>query len=201
MMEDSMADIDDLVGPLKGSNGLWVGLRGSRVEVVSQDGTQHLFANGLSIVALTTAITANVTTTSTPSGTIGITNNATGVGSIFISDGVHWQGSLQAAPVFTTASADGAVTAKAGTVFVTKAGVAALTLADPVTVTDDGKKLLVISTTANAHTLSNAAGSGFNAGGSASDVGTFGGAIGDNIEVIAKGGKWLVITKTNVTLG
>jgi hypothetical protein len=75
-----------------------------------------------------------------------------------------------------------------------------LTIADPVSTVQDGVKLTIISTTANAHTLSNAAGSGFNAGGAATDIGTFGGAIGDNIVILAYQGKWLVLSKINVTL-
>ena len=86
------------------------------------------------------------------------------------------------------------------TYYITKAGVAAMTLVDPTATTHDGLTLTFISTTAQAHTLSNAAGSGFNAGGAASDIGTFGGAIGDNIVITAYQGKWLVVSKTNVTL-
>lgn len=99
-------------------------------------------------------------------------------------------------------SANGAVAVPTGntTFVVTKAGVAAMTLVDPTATTHDGVRLTFISATAQAHTLSNAAGSGFNAGGAASDVGTFGGAIGDNIVVEAYQGKWYVISKTNVTL-
>lgn len=105
-----------------------------------------------------------------------------------------------------TIGADGAVTQKAGTLVVTKAGVCAMTIADPVSGRpedggDDGKILRVVSATAQAHTLSNAAGSGFNAGGSGADVGTFGGAKGDNIVLLAYGGDWYVISKVNVTLG
>lgn len=106
---------------------------------------------------------------------------------------------------YSAASASGAITQKSGTVFITKAGVAAMTIADPTSGApeaggDDGKVLAVISTTANAHTLDNSAGSGFNAGGAGSDVGTFGGAKGDNIVIQAYGGKWYVVSKTNVTL-
>lgn len=95
--------------------------------------------------------------------------------------------------------ASGAVVIKPSTVLITKAGVAALTIADPAT-NQDGLEMQFISTTAQAHTLDNSAGSGFNAGGAASDVGTFGGAKGDNIRIVAAGGKWLVLNKTNVTL-
>ncbi len=47
--------------------------------------------NGLKIVGLTTAVTANVTTTSAPAGSIGITSHATGRGKLFMSDGTKWQ--------------------------------------------------------------------------------------------------------------
>lgn len=97
-------------------------------------------------------------------------------------------------------SASGAVPIKRSTCIITKAGVAALTLADPTADVHDGVEMTFISATAQAHTLSNAAGSGFNAGGSGTDVGTFGGGIGDGITVVAYQGKWLVKNKTNVTL-
>jgi hypothetical protein len=40
---------------------------------------------------LTTAITANVTTTTVPVGSLATTTNATGTGKLFISDGSKWQ--------------------------------------------------------------------------------------------------------------
>jgi len=40
---------------------------------------------------LSTAITANSTTTAAPKGSIGTTSNATGAGKMFISDGTKWQ--------------------------------------------------------------------------------------------------------------
>jgi hypothetical protein len=40
---------------------------------------------------LTSAITANVTTTTAPSGSIGTTSNVTGAGKLFVSDGSKWQ--------------------------------------------------------------------------------------------------------------
>lgn len=43
------------------------------------------------VYILSTAITANVTTTSAPTGSLGITTNATGVGKLFYSDGTKWQ--------------------------------------------------------------------------------------------------------------
>jgi hypothetical protein len=49
------------------------------------------FTNGQYLVVLDTAITANSTTTTAPSGSIGVTSNATGVGKLFMSDGSKWQ--------------------------------------------------------------------------------------------------------------
>jgi hypothetical protein len=43
------------------------------------------------VYILSTAITANVTTTSVPVGSLGITTNATGRGKLFYSDGSKWQ--------------------------------------------------------------------------------------------------------------
>lgn len=103
-------------------------------------------------------------------------------------------------------TADGAITitVQSKTYMITKAGVAAMTIVDPTATTHDGVRLVFISTTANAHTLSNAAGSGFfSSGGASKDVATFGGAIGDGLAIIAYQGKWYIDPRgvTNITLG
>ena len=100
-------------------------------------------------------------------------------------------------------SADGAIAVPAASrsYFITKAGVAAMTIVNPTATTHDGIRLTFISTTAQAHTLDNSAGAGFNDGGAGADVGTFGGAKGDNIVIEAYQGKWYVVSKVNVTLG
>ena len=107
---------------------------------------------------------------------------------------------LQATAMFnpvTVASADGAITARSGTVLITKAGVAVLTLAAPSTA-DNGKQLDIMATTANAHTVTNTT-PGFNNAGNAKDVATFGGAVGDNMSVVAYNGVWYVKNVINVT--
>jgi len=43
------------------------------------------------VYILSTAITANTTTTSAPLGSLGITTNATGRGKLFYADGTKWQ--------------------------------------------------------------------------------------------------------------
>lgn len=43
------------------------------------------------VYILSTAVTANSTTTSAPAGSLGITTNATGRGKLFYADGTKWQ--------------------------------------------------------------------------------------------------------------
>ena len=102
-----------------------------------------------------------------------------------------------AAPV--AASANGAIAIAPSTVVITKGGVCALTLGAP-TAAQNGTVITIVAATAHAHTVT-AATIGFNAGDDAKDVGTFGGAIGDGMTVMAYGGEWLVLSSVNVTLG
>lgn len=46
---------------------------------------------GKRVYFFTTAITANTTTTTAPAGSFAVTTNATGLSSIFVSDGAKWQ--------------------------------------------------------------------------------------------------------------
>lgn len=80
---------------------------------------------------------------------------------------------------------------------ITKAGVAALTLAAPIAVLDDGKIILIFSTTAFAHTLT--ATGLFQAGGAGTDVATFAAFAGCLIGLMAKNGKWIVTISRGVT--
>tara|TARA_R110000803_G_scaffold80444_3_gene146249 strand:+ start:5949 stop:6203 length:255 start_codon:yes stop_codon:yes gene_type:complete len=48
-------------------------------------------STGAGLYFLTEAVTANTTTTSAPAGSIGVTTNATGNDSMFMSDGSKWQ--------------------------------------------------------------------------------------------------------------
>lgn len=91
-----------------------------------------------------------------------------------------------------------AVPKSTATVLLTKAGVGVMTLADP-SKAQNGMRLLIMSETAQAHTVTNT--TGFNGAGTAGDVATFGGAKGDNIALLAVGGQWNVINAKNVTLG
>lgn len=133
-------------------------------------------------------------------------NEATSAAGVTTDGVLHKDGVTYSRTPFAAVSADGAITIPAynKTHFITKAGVAALTIADPTATTHDGVTLTFLSTTANAHTLSNAAGSGFfSSGGASKDIATFGGAIDDGITIIAYQGKWYIDPRgvTNVTLG
>jgi hypothetical protein len=103
---------------------------------------------------------------------------------------------------FVSYSVSGAITLpdKNTVVDITKATAAAMTLADP-TVTQNGIVLTVVAQTAAAHTVSNSAGSGFNGSGASFDIATFGGGIGDALQVVANNGKWITLVTKNVTLG
>lgn len=153
-----------------------------------------LVKDGGIVLADSAAVSADVV--SEKSSAAGVT-----IDSLLIKDGVAYSRTP-----FLAVSADGAIGVPAynRTHFVTKAGIAAMTIVDPTATTHDGVTLTFIATTANAHTLSNAAGSGFfSSGGGTKDVATFGGAIGDGITIIAYQGKWYIDPRgsTNITLG
>lgn len=93
----------------------------------------------------------------------------------------------------------GAISIASQVALLTEAGASAMTLAAPTATTHDGIIIHIIATTANAHTVT-ATTIGFNAGDAGADVGTFGGAIGDMISVVAYQGEWYVLNNINVTL-
>lgn len=98
-------------------------------------------------------------------------------------------------------TANGAITQKSGIVTLSKAGVAAMTLANPTAGAqtaggDDGKRLAIISKTANAHTVTTTAA----INGGANHKSTFGGAIGDMLNLVALGGVWFFEPSINQTL-
>jgi hypothetical protein len=64
---------------------------GNEVAIVTDSTGTYVSLLGIRFYKLTTAITANVTLTTAPAGSIGKTTSATGRASIFISDGTKWQ--------------------------------------------------------------------------------------------------------------
>jgi hypothetical protein len=97
----------------------------------------------------------------------------------------------------TTYTSSGAITVKPGLVLLGSGGALAMTLAAPTT-QQNGMTMIILASTAQAHTITNTA--GFNAGTTARDVCTLGGAIGDGLTIVASAGVWYVISKTNCTL-
>lgn len=98
-------------------------------------------------------------------------------------------------------AASGAIAVKEGFSVITKAGVAAMTLAAPTAglpaaAGDDGKVLTIVSTTANAHTVTTPS----NKVNGASTTLTFGAAVANFVQVMAYGGVWYVLGKTGVTV-
>lgn len=64
-----------------------------RVLKIRHDDEGYITLNGdKQVHCLTTAITAGVTTTSAPAGSIGVTSHSTGRSKLFVSDGTYWQG-------------------------------------------------------------------------------------------------------------
>lgn len=97
--------------------------------------------------------------------------------------------------------ASGAIAAKEGTVFLTKAGVAAMTLAAPVAGLpsvggDDGRELTIMDVTGNAHTVTTPAG-GINGN---KHIATFGAVVGQFGTFVAYNGAWYLAASSGVTL-
>lgn len=107
------------------------------------------------------------------------------------------QGQERRAPLQVMA-ADGAILIKEGFVTIVKAGVCAMTLAAPIAGEDDGKKLVIDSQTAQAHTLTIA--NGLRGAGASADVGTFTAAIGNGVSLYAYNGAWYPVPGSNVNV-
>lgn len=90
---------------------------------------------------------------------------------------------------------DGAITINSGTVLLTKGSAAAITIAVP---DQDGQTITVITTTAQAHVITQAT-VGFNAKGSSGTV-TYTAAIGNSVTLTSYNGNWYAPVKTGVTL-
>lgn len=103
-----------------------------------------------------------------------------------------------AAKIPVAIAASGAVPVRPGADYViTKAGVAALTLAAPTAGSDDGVTISIISSTAFAHTLT---ATGLLATGSASvNLATFAAFAGAGLSLKAYQGKWLVTASVGIT--
>lgn len=101
--------------------------------------------------------------------------------------------------VVTAYDASGAISIAPGTVTLTKAGVAAMTLAAP-TVAQEGLIIRVVSQTANAHTITATGLIDDGVTGGSKTTATFAAFAGASIELMASNLKWAVISKNVVTI-
>lgn len=104
------------------------------------------------------------------------------------------------APAAKALTDDGTVTAAdAGVVTLNKTtGAITVTLTNPTDVTDDGKRLMIVSLNNVAHVINQA--SGFGNGGSNEDKCTFSALVGNALHLIAWGGFWYVTGNQNGTI-
>lgn len=103
--------------------------------------------------------------------------------------------------VQVAAGSTDAVAYKEGTVFITTAGVDAMTLATPTAGLpsaggDDGRELTIIDTTGHAHTVTTSA----NVINGNKHVATFGGTVGQFGTFISYNGVWYLAASNGVTL-
>lgn len=96
-------------------------------------------------------------------------------------------------------SADGAITIATSLLKITKAGVAALTLAAP-TAAQEGTRLDIISNTANAHTITATSLIDDGVTGGSKTTATFAAFAGAAISLVAINLKWSVLAKNAVTI-
>lgn len=99
-----------------------------------------------------------------------------------------------APPTYTGA---GAITLMPGLQFIGSGGALAMTLANPA-LYQSGTVMTISASTAQLHTITYTA--GFFGTTTASDVCTFGGAIGDNLVVVAQNGTWRAVSTRNCTI-
>ena len=100
---------------------------------------------------------------------------------------------------FAVYADSGAIPIRSHTALLSKGSAQAMTLTAPTATTHDGVTITVVSITAQTHTVT-ATTIGFNAGNTSTDVGTYGGAIGDGFTFVAYQGEWYVNSNINVTL-
>jgi len=102
---------------------------------------------------------------------------------------------FETAQAITTTGA--VITVKNGICTIAGSGILASTIAQPVNVTDDFKRLKIIAIAAYAHTVTIPA-TGWG-GNTALTVATFSGVVGDTMDLIAHGGVWYVTNVHQVT--
>lgn len=116
------------------------------------------------------------------------------IDSALIKDGVIQAGQQDDVVAIT---GDGAITVAPSTVYLSKGSAAAITIVAPTATTHDGYIIRVVAISAQPHVITSSV-VGFNAKGSSGTL-TFGGAIGDAVEIQAYQGNWYTTSRVNVT--
>jgi uncharacterized 2Fe-2S/4Fe-4S cluster protein (DUF4445 family) len=129
----------------------------------------------------------------------GIVTNVDSAGVVWVDiESAVRSGSAGVGTPLIAVSASGAIAPRVQANYViTKAGVAALTLAAPTATTDDGLTITITSGTANAHTLT--ATGLLNTGSASVNVATFAAFAGAGLTLVAYQGKWNVVASTGIT--
>lgn len=133
-----------------------------------------------------------------PGQTVGYVALASGSNVFFVTDlNVLPRAVAITGPAQNVSAATGAITVKSGAAFITYGAAGGVyTLALPIPFLDDNKQVEIISTTAQAHTVTTPA-SGYNG---SLHVATFTATAGSSLTLRAFGGSWYVPNTTGITL-
>lgn len=154
-------------------------------------------ATTLGDLSVTTTLTSGGSGV-TPDGNIAITGTLAVVQDTTLTAGLIANGGIKL-PTQVISVPD-VINVKSGLVLLTDANEENIWLADPVPTTDDGKILIIFTTTAKAHILYMSK-YGLNGAGTGADVGTFTAAVGNGVVLVAYQGFWYEVPalKLNVT--
>ncbi len=148
-------------------------------------------------------------TTLAASGASTLTGNVTMGGTLSVASTATFASAVTVAGVLTALTgpqtlsttaitANGAIDPHTSANYViTKAGVAAMTLAAPTATTDDGLVITIVSDTTNAHTVT--ATGLYGSGSAAVNLATFAAFLGAGMRLMAYQAKWLVMDSVGVT--
>ncbi len=150
--------------------------------------TGRAAAAGVDITTISSGTNENMVINAKGSGTISL--NPTATGNVIIGKGV-------VTPAVVVHSTDGAITIASGIKFLTKAGVAAMTVAAPSS--QDGTRMTIISDSDNAHVVTFTGGTLLDGTTGANTTATFAAFKGASITVVARGTTWYVESLNAVT--
>lgn len=156
-----------------------------------------LVSGSADVIAKTSGAEVDIDAT-TLVATVGTATTFTGGGTFTASNVVltgGTAGTISVRKLVTAYAADGAITIADGVAKITQASPGAYTLADPSS-NQEGTVIYIISTTAQAHVLTNAS----NFYGTSTATATWAAAVGNFLKIIAIAGKWRIISSSGITL-